>query len=328
VNSREHNAKLFEVLAPADISSLCCPSLSILRLKPSPVVADQVASRRAEGLSVFSNTVGEEYFRVMGIPVLRGRAFDPHDDVDAPRVAVINEALASRLWPGQDPLRRRIRLAAGDVVQVIGVVKTGKYAFLNEPPRPYLYLALRQNYDAPAIFHVRTAGTPAPLVPAVQQAIRALDPDLPVYNVKTMRDHLEHGYVFGGIILGGTMSGLFGVIGLALASIGLYGVVANTVNQRTREIGIRTALGASGASILRLVIRESMMLAAAGIAAGFAGGLGAARLLKSVLFSVDPADWKTIAVVVAALAVVAAVACLAPARRAAKVDPLVALRWE
>jgi predicted permease len=289
---------------------------------------DQAASRRTETLSVFSNTVGEDYFRVMGIPVLNGRAFDKHDDDTAPRVAVINEALASRLWPRQDPLRRKIRLAGGDVVQVIGVVKTGKYAFLNEPPRPYMYLAFRQNYGAPAIFHVRTAGMPPLLVPAVRQAIRALDPDLPVYNVKTMREHLENGYVFSGIILGGTMSGLFGAIGLALASIGLYGVVANTVSQRTREIGIRTALGASGASILRLTMRESMMLAAAGIVAGFAGGLAAARFLKSVLFSVDPADWKTIGVVVAALAVVAAVACLAPARRAAKVDPLVALRWE
>jgi predicted permease len=289
---------------------------------------EQVASRRADALSVFSNTVGEDYFRVMGIPMLQGRAFDKHDDDTAPRLAVVNEALASRLWPGQDPLRRRIRLAGGDVVQVIGVVKTGKYAFLNEPPRPYLYLAFRQNYGAPAIFHVRTTGTPAQLVPAMQQAIRALDSDLPVYNVKTMREHLEKGYVFGAIILGGTMSGLFGAIGLALASIGLYGVVANTVSQRTREIGIRTALGASGASILRLMMRESMVLAAIGIAAGFAGGLGAARLLKSVLFSVDPADWKTIVVVMVALAVVAAVACLAPARRAARVDPLVALRWE
>ena len=289
---------------------------------------DQVASRRGDGLSVFSNTVGDDYFRVMGIPMLRGRAFDKHDDNTAPRVAVVNEALASRLWPGQDPLRRRIRLASGDVVQVIGVVKTGKYAFLNEVPRPYLYLAFRQNYGSPSIFHVRTAEAPTQLAPAVRKAIRALDPDLPIYNVKTMREHLENGYVFSGIILGGAMSGLFGAIGLALASIGLYGVVANTVSQRTREIGIRTALGASGASILRLMMRESMVLAAVGIAAGFASGLGAARLLKSVLFSVDPADWKTIAVVVAALVVVAAAACLAPARRAAKVDPLVALRWE
>src|SRR5260370_27370235 len=115
----------------------------------------------------------------MGIPMLRGRAFDKHDDDTAPRVAVVNEALASRLWPGQDPLRRRIRLAGGDVVQVIGVVKTGKYAFLNEAPRPYLYLAFRQNYGSPPIFHVRTAEAPMPLASAVRQAIRALDPDLP-----------------------------------------------------------------------------------------------------------------------------------------------------
>jgi putative ABC transport system permease protein len=213
-------------------------------------------------------------------------------------------------------------------VQVIGVVKTGKYAFLNEPARPYLYLPFRQNYGSPAIFHIRTAGTPKLLLPAVRQAIRALDPDLPVYSVKTMREHLENGYVFSGIILGGTMSGLFGVLGLTLASIGLYGVVANTVSQRTREIGIRTALGASGASILRLMVKESMLLVAAGIAAGFAGGVGAARFLKRVLFSVDPADWRTIAVLMGALAMVAALACLVPARRAAKVDPLVALRWE
>jgi predicted permease len=289
---------------------------------------DQVAARRSDALSVLSNTVGEEYFRVMEIPVLHGRGFDRHDDGTAPRVAIINEALASRLWPEQDPLRRRIRLAGGDVVQVIGVVKTGKYAFLNEPARPYLYLPFRQNYGSPAIFHIRTAGTPKLLLPAVRQAIRALDPDLPVYSVKTMREHLENGYVFSGIILGGTMSGLFGVLGLTLASIGLYGVVANTVSQRTREIGIRTALGASGARILRLMVKESMLLVAAGIAAGFAGGVGAARFLKRVLFSVDPADWRTIAVLMGALAMVAALACLVPARRAAKVDPLVALRWE
>src|SRR5262249_44000964 len=136
------------------------------------------------------------YFRVMGIPMLQGRAFDKHDDDTAPRVAVINEALASRLWPGQDALRRRIRLAGGDVLQVIGVVETGKYAFLNEPPRPYLSLAFRQNYGCAGDFSRPDRGPPAPLVPAVRQAIGALDPDLPVYNVKTMREHLENGYVF------------------------------------------------------------------------------------------------------------------------------------
>jgi hypothetical protein len=130
----------------------------------------------------------------MGIPVLKGREFEKFDDDSAQRVAVINEALALRLWPGKDPLNRRIRLVGGDVLQVIGVVKTGKYAFLTEQPRPYLYLPLRQNDTAPTIFHVRTAGAPTALVSALRESIRLLDVDLPVYDVKTMQDHLRRGY--------------------------------------------------------------------------------------------------------------------------------------
>jgi predicted permease len=287
---------------------------------------EQVASRRADALTVSSNTVGVDYFRVMGIPLLKGRVFEKHDDESAPRVTVINDALALRLWPGKDPLQRTIRLAGGDVLQVIGVVKTGKYAFLSEQPRPYLYLPFKQYYTSPTIFHVRTAGTPANLVAAMRQAVRALDPDLPIYNVKTMQEHLEHGYVFSTIILGGLLSGLFGILGLALASIGLYGVVANTVSQRTCEIGIRTALGASRNSILRLVTRQSMVLVLAGATGGIVNGLAAGRLLKRVLFSVDPTDWKAFVFVSAVLAIVAAVACVIPAQRAAKVDPGAALR--
>jgi ABC-type antimicrobial peptide transport system permease subunit len=146
--------------------------------------------------------------------------------------------------------------------------------------------------------------------------------------VKTMQEHLQHGYVFSTIILGGALSGLFGILGVALASIGLYGVVANTVSQRTREIGIRTALGASSRSILRLVMRQSMFLLSAGAVAGIVSGLAAAQLLKRVLFSVDPTDLKTFLTVVAVLTIVAVAACLIPARRATKVDPNVALRWE
>jgi predicted permease len=289
---------------------------------------EQASSRPADALNVLSNTVGVDYFKVMGIPILKGREFEKYDDDSAPRVAVINEALALRLWPGKEPLQRRIRLTNGNVLQVIGVVKTGKYAFLNEQPRPYLYLPLRQNYTAPTVFHVRAGVSPPNLVSVIRRAVRALDPDLPLYNVKTMQEHLQHGYVFSTIILGGALSGLFGFVGLALASTGLYGVVANTVGQRTREIGIRTALGASRSNILRLVTRQSMLLVAAGASAGIVGGLAAARFLRRVLFSVDPTDLKTFLTVVAALAIVALVACLIPARGAAKVDPMVALRWE
>jgi predicted permease len=289
---------------------------------------EQASNRRTDALAVFSNTVEADYFRVMGIPVLHGRVFDKHDDESAPREAVVNEALAQRLWPGKNPLQRRIRLASGAVLQVIGVVKTGKYAFLNEQPRPYLYLPFRQNYASPIMFHVRTAGVPAPLVSSLRQAIHAMDPDIPVYNVKTMREHLQHGYVFSTIILGGALSGLFGILGLALASIGLYGVATNTIGQRTREIGIRAALGASNRTILGLVLRESTILVTGGATVGITGGLAAAQLLKRLLFSVNPTDPATLLAMVAVLAMVAAAACVIPARKATKVDPLVAIRNE
>jgi predicted permease len=293
------------------------------------VFSDQQSSRQpSDALNVMSNMVGVDYFRVMGVPLLQGREFEKHDDGHAPRVAVINEALAHRLWPGKNPLMRRIRLLTGDVVQVIGVAKTGKYAFLAEEPRPYLYLPLLQNYAAPSILHVRTAGALASLVAALRQEIRALDPDLPIYNARTMQEHLQQGYPFSTIILGGAMSGLFGLLGLALASIGIYGVVANTVSLRTREIGIRAALGASHASILGLVTRQCIVLVAAGSAAGIAFGLGAAQVLRRILFSVDPADGKTFVAVIAVLGAVATVASLIPARKASKVDPVVALRCE
>jgi predicted permease len=289
---------------------------------------EQASNRPTDALSVFTNIVEADYFRVMDIPVLQGRVFDQHDDGSAPREAVVNEALARRLWAGTSPLQRKIRLAGGTVVQVIGVVKTGKYAFLNEQPRPYLYLPFRQNYASPVMFHVRTAGVPATLASGLRQAIHAVDPDLPVYNVKTMQEHLQHGYVFSTIILGGALSGLFGILGLALASIGLYGVVANTIGQRTREIGIRAALGARNLNILGLMLRESTILVTGGAILGITSGLVAGQLLKRVLFSVNPTDPATLLAMVAVLAVVATAACLIPARRATKVDPLVALRNE
>jgi predicted permease len=289
---------------------------------------EQVSTRRTDALTVFSNTVGEDYFRVMGIPMLAGRAFDKHDDESAPRAALINEALAQRLWPGRCPLLKKLRLAGGDELQVIGIVKTGKYAFLNEEPRPYLYLAFRQNYASPAIFHVRTGGNPVTTVSSIREAVRVLDPDLPVYNVKTMQEHLQHGYVFSTIILGGALSGLFGVLGLALASIGLYGVVANTIGHRTREIGIRTALGASNKSILGLVLKESMLLIFTGAIAGIASGVAAAQLLRRLLLSVNPTDPITFFSMFAVLAVVASTACVIPALRATRVDPVIALRCD
>jgi predicted permease len=289
---------------------------------------EQASTRPSDALSVFRNTVGVDYFRVMGIPVLNGRVFDRHDDETAPRVAVINEALGLRLWPGKNPLQRTIRLVSGGTLQVIGVVKTGKYAFLAEQPRPYLYLPILQNDSAPTVFHIRAAGSPSALISGIRETIRRLDPDLPVFNVKTMEEHLQHGYVFSTIILGGALSGLFGLLGLALASIGLYGVVANTVAQRTREIGIRAALGAGRGSILILVIRNSIALTAIGACIGLVGGIGVGPMLKHILFTIDPVDWRPFVLVLGFLVIVTFVACLVPACKALKVAPVDAIRCD
>src|SRR5258708_10817288 len=224
----------------------------------------------------------------MGIRVLKGRDFGENEDDAAPRVAVINEALALQFWHGKDPLGRIIRTSNGDTLQVMGVVKTGKYAFLTEQPRPYLYLPFRQNYSSPATFHIRTTGNPANLVSALREKVRTLDPDLPLYNVKTMQDHLQKGYLFGGIVLGGSLSGLFGLLGLTLACIGLYGVVSNTVNQRTREIGVRAALGASRGDILRVVLKHGTLLVRIATTARLAAGLALPHLMKLLLFTLDP----------------------------------------
>jgi predicted permease len=290
---------------------------------------DQAGRRRVDGVVAFSNTVGLNYFQAMGIPLLKGRDFSEHDDETTTRVVVINEALAQRLWPGEEPTGRFIRLPGGDRLQVIGVAKTGKYAFLTEPPRPYVYLPLRQNYGSPAIFHIRTAtDAPQSLVSAVRDRIHALDPETLVYGVKTMEEHLQRGYLFSAIVLGGAFSGLFGVLGLALASVGLYGVVSNTVGQRAHEIGIRAALGATRGAILALVIRQAMLLVVIGASLGLASGFAAARLLKRVLFSVDPGEPLTFAVAVVVLLGVALLACAIPARAAASIDPIVALRQD
>jgi macrolide transport system ATP-binding/permease protein len=289
---------------------------------------DQAANQRSEAIAVFTNVVGPDYFRAMGMRLLVGREFGEHDDESAPRVAVINEALARRLWPGQSALGRKVRLASGDMLQVVGVAQSGKYAFLNEDPRPYLYVSLEQDYSAPTIFHVRTAGNPASLVPGLRQAARALDPELPVYGVKTMQDHLQHGYLFAAIVMGGALSSVFGLLGLALACMGLYGVVTNSVGRRTREIGVRTALGATRGDILRLVIRQAMLMVVVGAAVGIVAGIEAGQLLKRVLFSVDSADWVTFALMIALLVVVALIACLVPAHKATRVDPTTALRYE
>jgi putative ABC transport system permease protein len=265
----------------------------------------------------------------MGIPLVAGREFGPQDGVGAPPVAIINETAARRFWPNANPLGQRLRFPTGNGFtpyhEIVAVVKDSKYGTLGEEPRPYLYLSARQNYGSRTVMHVRTAGDPHQLRRAVRDVALELEKSLLV-EVATMPENLR--LAFLPARLGAVLLGLFGLLGLILASVGIYGVISYSVSQRIGEIGIRLALGAAPRSIFRLVIGQGMKLILIGIGFGIAGSLVLTRLLSSLLVGVSPTDPLTFVVIVSLLIAVAILACYLPARRAMKVDPLVALRCD
>ena len=286
-------------------------------------------SARQEAIGVFYNVVGTDYFSTMGIPLQQGRDFAGQDNESAPRVAIASRALARRLWPGQEALGKRLRLGKdGPWVQVIGLAGDTKFLLLGDKARPFLYLPLAQNYRGAITLHVHTAGDPAALARVVREQARTLDPDLPVYNVKTMAVHLEGGVLFSLVRLAATLTGVFAVLGLMLTTGGVYGVVSYAVTRRTHEIGIRMALGAQRNEVLRLVVGQGMLPALIGIGIGLAAAFALTRALSTLLLGVTPGDPSTFLAVSLVLAIAALAASYIPARRAAKLDPMVALRYE
>ncbi len=286
-----------------------------------------------ESTEINSSFVAPEYFETLRIPLLQGRTFQQQDNANAPGVALINEAFARRYWPGQPPLGKRIQMGAvrsgvndAPYLTVIGVVKDGKYATLGEEATPFIYLKLAQNFVLAPTLIARTQGNPLDSLPAVRSEVAALDKNLPLYDVKAMRQHL--GLALLPARLAGSVLGIFGLVALTLAVAGIYGVMAYAVAQRTREIGIRMALGANARDVLRLVTRQGMTLALIGMAIGLTAALALTQLLKSLLFGVSATDPLTFVVITLLLMVVALLACWIPARRATKVDPMIALRCE
>ena len=273
-------------------------------------------------------TIGTGYFETLGVPLLRGRDFRDADRGSAPQVAIVSDAAARRFWPGEDPIGRRLRLDDADTLAwtVVGVARDTKVLTLGEAPRPYLYLPFSQAYDDAMSVIVRTSGDPAALLPLIRNEARALDPNLPIWEQKTMGEHL--GLMLFAPRMGATLLSLFGVLAALLASIGLYGVVAYTVSQRTREVGIRVALGARPRDVVRLVVRQGMALVAVGSGLGVALALVMTRPLATFLYGVESFDPITVVSVVVLLGSVALVASFVPALRAARVDPMVALRYE
>jgi len=281
-------------------------------------------------MQVGFNFITPRYLEAVGIRLLKGRRFSAQDDQRSPRVAIINEALARRYWPTEDPLGKRFRFGVSDtdkpLIEIVGVASDTKAANLFAPPRMYVYLPMAQHYQNQAVLHLRTGGEPELLVPAMRREIAALDRSLPVYGVKTLTRYRDDALTRER--LAAYMISGFGVLAMALAAIGLYGRMSYDVERQSREIGIRMALGAQPRDTLRLVIKQGMTLALIGVATGLVGAWATTRLIKGLLFGVSATDPLTFVVIAALLTATAGLACYIPARRATKVDPIKSLRCE
>jgi predicted permease len=281
-------------------------------------------------VSVFTAVVDDDYFGTMKTEIVRGRAFGAGDTDSARRVVIVNEAFAGTYWPNQDAIGKRLRLNndQGPWLEVIGVTKTGKYLFVGEAPMPFLYLPFAQHARTAMSLLVETANRDAaPLAAPVRDVVKSLDEQQPVFNVRTFSSFYQQRAI--AVLLNmASMVGAMGLLGLALALIGLYGLVAYSVARRTREIGIRMAIGAGQSAVLRMVLRDGLMLSIAGVAVGSVASLAVARLLKGLLVGLGTPNPAIYVLVAAALICLTMAASYFPARRASLVDPLRALRYE
>ena len=284
--------------------------------------------RGSAGRNIMTNVVGPGYFNTMQIPFVEGRDFDERDHVKTQGVVVINQRMAEMLWPGESALGKRIFIGAEsrDALEVIGVVKTGKYRSLAEDPRPFFYYTMGQRRPAGMALVVRGSVDPRSLVGAIRGQVQALDRRVPVYAVKTMTDHMT--YALWAPNMAATFSLAFGVLAVLLSAVGLYSVMAYVVSQRTREVGIRMALGADRRHVLQMITKQGMWLASVGVVIGLVLSLALVRVLSSVLIGVSGYDPLIFVLVPLLLGSVAFVASYLPARRATKVNPLIALRYE
>jgi predicted permease len=269
--------------------------------------------------------VTDGYLEALGVPLLDGRLFDRSDDADAPPVIVVNRAFADRFWPGESPIGKTVTTIGRDR-EVVGVVETGKYHSMGESATEFMFLPHRETVWFGMTLVARTSADPLGALRQIREIAHRLDSNLPLHDVRTMEDHV--GMALLPARLNVYVLGAFAVLGLFLAAVGIYGVLAHSVARRTREIGIRTALGADKSTIQKLVLREGLRLALVGTALGLIGAVGATRFVKSLLYGVDVLDPIAFGVVPMILLGVAMVAVFLPARRAASVEPVAALKTE
>jgi predicted permease len=279
-------------------------------------------------LQVGASTVDEEYFRTLATRIVNGRAFTVNDTATSPPVIIVNETMARRLWPGQNPIGRRLQwdIPDGPFLEVVGVAADGKYRLLTESPMPYIFLPLSQRLRPRLAMVASYRGDLGSTLNALRGTVKSIDPAMPIFETKTMDQHMERSMMAPR--LSATLAGPAGLLAALIAAIGLYGVMAYSVSRRTQEIGIRVAIGATPAVILRLVARQGFVLAGIGIVIGLTVAYLSSNVVSILLFGVTPTDPVVFIGVPLLLALVAGLASYMPARRALKIDPLVALRQE
>lgn len=275
--------------------------------------------------------VDEAYFKTLGVPLVAGRFFSETDTLDKPAVVIINQTLARRYFPGVNAVGRRLRDGGPERpnnpwMQVVGVVGDVTYSGLDAAPEPAFYLNFRQSPRTRRFIVLRTASKPPLVVPPIRAALESLDKDLPLARVWTMDDLMADSVASPRFRT--TLVAIFAFVGLTMAAVGIYGVMAYAVAERTHEIGLRVALGATARDVMRLVLGEALVLAAAGLVAGLAGAVAATRLIGALLFGVAPTDPATFAAISAVIVGTAVAASYVPARRAMRVDPMAALRHD
>jgi predicted permease len=300
-----------------------------LHISSEPVSIDgQEPSRPANAPRSLTSNITPGYFQAMNTRLLRGRDFTEYDDDKAARVAIVNETFARRFWPGEDPIGKRFTLGGAESprMQVVGVAQDGKYTGLNDYQWPFVYRPQWQNRIGATTMVVRAEADPQKLIALVRGELQQLDPNMPIASARTLVERLSLALLPARIVA--SALGGFGVVALLLAAIGIYGVMSYSVSKRTREIGVRMALGAQRRDVLKLVMAQGMALTLIGVAIGLIAASGLTRLMKIVLFGVSATDPLTYIGVAALLTFVALLACYIPARRATKVDPMIALRCE
>jgi macrolide transport system ATP-binding/permease protein len=271
------------------------------------------------------NEVSPDYFATLGIPLLSGREFTRADDENAPRVAIVNQTIIARYWRGQNPIGQRLEVK-GNWVRVVGVVKDSKYYSMDETPRAFFYVPLRQDFTIEPDIHIRTTQPLETIQTAVLHEVRALDPNLALYEMTTLQEQVNRSTSHELVAV--ALVALFGGLALLLASIGLYGVMSYTVSQSTRELGLRMALGASSSNVLRLVLSRGLLLTTTGIIMGIVLALLLTRLLGNLLYQVSPRDPLAFVAAFAVMTLASVAACFLPAWRATRTDPIRALRAE